>query len=56
MAMRHARIEPLSSRPPAAQRRHVGLDPGLVEEDQATRINLCLVSFPPGALSGDVRA
>jgi hypothetical protein len=36
----------LASWPPAAQRSHVGLRPGLVDEDQATRINSVLVLTP----------
>ena len=40
---------------PAAQRRHVGLCPGLVNEDQAARVNSFLVALPALAAAGDVR-
>ena len=32
----------IALRPPSAQRRHVGLDPGLVDEDQTPRIEIGL--------------
>src|SRR5439155_16061030 len=38
--------ETLTAWPPAAQRCHVGLDPRLVDEDQAGNINPALVGFP----------
>ena len=38
VAMRRKAAQPLALGPPAAQRRHVGLDPGLVDEDQTPRI------------------
>jgi len=40
---------------PAADRRHVGLGPGLVDEDQAHRIKPALVLLPLLAPSGDRR-
>ena len=36
----------LAARRPAAQRRHVGLGPGLVDEDQAGGIDAALVRRP----------
>ncbi len=38
-AMRHLGGEPPAQRRPSAQRRHVGLGPSLVDEDQARRID-----------------
>ena len=32
-------VQPLPARRPAAQRRHVGLGPGLVDEDQAVGVD-----------------
>lgn len=40
VSMRDMRDEPLAAVAPASQRGHVGLDPGLVEEDQATGVYL----------------
>src|SRR5829696_8278921 len=54
MAVRHAGLEPLSTRPPAAQGRHVGLDPGLVDEDEPSRLNPTLTGLPARPLAGDV--
>jgi hypothetical protein len=34
--------------------RHVGLDPGLIDEDQALGINAALIASPAGALTRDV--
>src|SRR5690606_41970169 len=39
MAVRHLGFDPLSDRCPASQRRHVGLCPGLVDEDKARWID-----------------
>ena len=39
---------------PAAQPRHVGLGPGLVDEDEARRIKLALMGLPALAFSRDV--
>ncbi|CAH0201017.1 hypothetical protein ROS9278_01922 [Roseomonas sp. CECT 9278] len=50
------RIQPMPTKAPPAQRRHVRLDPGLVDEDQAARVDPALVGFPAGALDCDVRA
>lgn len=48
--------ETLPAWPPAAQRCHVGLDPCLVDEDQAGSINPALVGFPACPLTSDVGA
>ncbi len=37
-------------------RKGVGLDPGLIDEDQPARVDLALMGLPAGALEGDVRA
>jgi hypothetical protein len=44
----------VATRCPAAQSRHVGFGPGLVDEDEARRIKSALIGFPAGASSGDV--
>ncbi len=50
----HLGVEPLADRCPAAQGRHVGLGPGLVDKDQAGRIRPALellpLLAPPGHL------
>jgi hypothetical protein len=45
-ALRHLRWEALTARPPATQRRHIGLGPGLVDEDEAGGIDPILVGLP----------
>jgi hypothetical protein len=47
--------EPGAARRPAPQGGHVGLGPGLVDEDQALRIDLALILLPLRAPAGDVR-
>jgi len=56
VAVRHARIKTLPAQSPAAQRWHVGLDPGLSNEDQAPGFNLVLMGLPACALERDVAA
>ena len=46
--------QPLSAGVPAPQPRHVRLHPGLVDEDQASGIKLCLMRLPAGAPPRDV--
>jgi len=53
-AMRHLGCEALTTRAPAAQRRHIGLGPGLVDEDEAGRVDPILVGHPLLAAPGDV--
>ena len=56
--------QPLSAGRPSAQRRHVGLGPGFVDEDQARRVDAPLIGHPlqaaaryirPVALAGNQR-
>lgn len=44
--MRHLGRQALTVRAPAAQRRHIGLGPGLVDEDEAGGIDAILVGLP----------
>ena len=46
MAIGHLGMKPLANRRPAAQRRHVGLRPGLVDEDEARQIKPALIFLP----------
>ncbi len=46
----------LSPRAPAVGPDHVGLGPGLVDENQPPRVNLALMALPPSAASGDIGA
>jgi len=46
--------EPQAARPPSAERRHVGLGPGLVNEDQACRLDPALAGCPLGSPPRDV--
>lgn len=45
----------LSPRAPATGPDHIGLGPGLIDEDQPGGINLALMPLPPGAAAGDIR-
>ena len=54
VAVRGKAAQALAPRPPAAQRRHVGLDPGFVDEDQPAGIEAALPGSPPLSLAGDV--
>ena len=54
-AVRHLRDERLAAPAPAAQWRHVGLRPGLVDKDEAGRINALLILLPTHAAARDVR-
>jgi hypothetical protein len=62
VAMRGEAAQALTLRPPAAQGGHVGLDPGLVDEDQSLRVEADLPGAPaltpprdigPGLLKGE---
>jgi hypothetical protein len=46
--------KPVAAWCPAAQTGHVGFGPGLVDEDQPSRIKPALIGFPACASSGDV--
>jgi len=54
--MRHLGWQALAERPPAAQRSHVGLGPGFVDEDEPGRIDATLVGGPLLAPPRYVRA
>jgi hypothetical protein len=54
MAMRQMGDEPLAAGTPATQRRHVGFDPGLVDETQTALINLALMGLPSGAVTSEL--
>jgi hypothetical protein len=52
VAIGHLNRQPFTAPSPSAQRRHVGLDPGLIDEDKARGINQPLVMSPLAAPSG----
>jgi len=54
VSVRDLAQEPVTARRPAAQAGHVGFGPGLVDEDQPSRIKPALIGFPACAFSGDV--
>jgi len=54
VAMWGEATQALALRSPAAQRGHVGLDPGLVDEDEPGRIEAPLSRLPPPTPAGDV--
>lgn len=56
MAVRHGADRSLAERRTTIGPCHVGLDPGLVDEDQAMRVQSRLVLAPRRARSGDIRA
>ena len=56
MAVRREAAQTLTSLSPAAQRGHVGLDPGLIDEDQPPRVETCLQGAPALPPAGDVGA
>ena len=53
VAVRGEAAQSPAPRTPAAQRRHVGLDPGLVDEHQPARIEARLPAFPALPPPGD---
>ena len=55
MAVRHMVNQPFALSAPAAQRRHVGLHPGLIDEHQPLDVDARLILAPPGAPLGNVR-
>lgn len=55
MTVGHFGVEPLTDRRPTTQRRHVGLCPGFVDEDEASRIKSTLILLPPFAPPRDGR-
>ena len=54
MPVRRLSAQALPSRPPAMGADHVGLGPGLIDEDEAGRINLSLMPFPACPSARDV--
>lgn len=54
VAERSRCFETLPLCPPAAQRCHVGLDPGLVDKDEARGVNPALMGLPADPFTGDV--
>jgi hypothetical protein len=54
MAVRRLSAQALSSRSPAMGADHVGLGPGLIDEDEAGGINLSLMLFPACPSARDV--
>jgi hypothetical protein len=50
------RIPPAAAGTAAVDARHVGLGPGLVDEDQARRVKPALILLPAGAPACDVRS
>ena len=55
-AVRGKAAQPLAPRSPASQGRHVGADPGFVDEDQSFRIEATLPGLPAGSASSNVDA
>jgi hypothetical protein len=56
MPVRRPADEALAARIPAADRRHVGLDPGLVDKDETAGVDLGLVLLPACSAPGYVRS
>ena len=52
VAVRREAGQTLAFRPPAADRRHVGLDPGLIDEHQALGVDPTLPGLPAPAAAG----
>lgn len=56
VAVRSQAAQPLALRPPTSQRSHVGLDPGLIDEDQALWIEARLPRSPSPTPAGNISA
>ena len=56
VTMRRKRLQTSALRTPAPDGRHVGFDPGLVDEDQPFRIEMVLQGLPPLSPASDVGA
>lgn len=54
-AVRREAAQPPTFRAPAAQGRHVGADPGLVDEDEAFGVEPALPGLPASTPAGNVR-
>ena len=55
-AVRDLGFKALAARRPAPQRRHVGLGPGFVDEDEAARVDPALMRRPLGPSSRHIGA
>jgi len=55
VTMRDLGLQSLAARRPAPDRRHVGLGPGLVDEDQPSRVEAALIFLPLRPPASDVR-
>lgn len=55
-AMRRLADQAFAARPPAPERGHIGLGPGLVDEDEPPRVDRRLPGAPSGAAARDVGA
>jgi hypothetical protein len=55
MAMRGITVQAFAFRPPATDRRHIGLDPRLINEDQTFGIKLGLPRLPAPPAAGNIR-
>jgi len=56
MTMRDFIDQTLAARRPSVEARHVGFDPGFVDEDEAGGIDAPLIGAPAGAMPAYVRA
>jgi hypothetical protein len=56
VAVRRETAQASSFRCPSAQRSHVGLDPGLIDEDEALRIKAHLPRSPASPSAGHIKA
>lgn len=54
MSVRHLGMKSLTNRRPTPQRSHVGLSPGLIDEDEAGRVRTALIFLPLLASVRDV--
>ena len=55
MAMRNLVTQTLATQRPAAQRGHVGLSPGFIDEHEPARIDGTLIALPTHPPTGDIR-
>ena len=56
MAEGGAALEAHAARAPTAQRRHIGLGPGFINEDKTLWVHHPLIMLPPQPLACDIRA
>jgi hypothetical protein len=54
VSVRGETAQALAARPPAVEGRHVGLDPGFIDKDQAARVEVGLEGPPALSLAGNV--